>query len=294
MSQQPTTPMPPQMPQPTPQQPAPQPHTPAASYPGYPYPYAGYPAYGYPYYPGYYQFYQAPMPPRSPSERPSQPGAARLRNTVLAVIAAVLTVAAIVAAAATAAIGQSAPAPASGGLQLVYNQQLTDDAGNWVVDQGCVFQDGALFADGESRGAVCEFVPSTKIDLLSQGFQLSVTMAPGEAVAAEEVGAIILGESTGRYVVAFSQEGDYALTYGRATTLVNGSTIAWHADPSLPNTITLRYSSANNQLDVYANGQHVFAQSVTLGSGAPVSLAAPEGAQAIFTSFSLYGANAAS
>lgn len=264
-----------------------------APYGGYPaYPYYGYPyPYPYPYYPGAYQPYPQPVPPRSPSERPSKPGAARVRNLIVAAIGIILTLAAI-AAASLAAIGsQSAPSPVSGGLRQVYSQQLGGDDTNWTLDQGCVLQHEGLLADGSSNGAICAFVPTGQQDLLSQGFQLSLVMAPGEDVSALEEGGIILGQADTGFFVDFTQEGNFAFyTRGNNVPLLSGSTIAWHADPSLANTITLRYSATNAVLDTYVNGQQVFTHALTLDQGTELALAAPDGAQALFTSFALYSA----
>lgn len=262
-----------------------------APYAGYPaYPYYGYP--GYPYYPGTYQPYPQPVPPRSPSERPGKPGAARVRNLIVAAIGIVLTAAAIVAATFAATDGQSAPSPVSGGLRQVYSQSLGGDAANWTLDHGCVLQDSGLLADGSSSGAVCAFVPSGQQDLLSQGFQLSAVMAPGEDVPTLEEGGIVLGQEDSGYFIDFTQEGDFAFYIPESNApFISGSTIAWHTDPSLANTITVRYSATINALDAYVNGQQVFTHALTLDQGTELALAAPEGAQALFTSFALYSAS---
>lgn len=284
------------MSQPTPQS-AQQPATQA--YPGYPgyantsYPYASYPNYpyyGYPYYPSVYQPYAQPVPPRSPSERPGKPGAARIRNLVVAIVGVVLTIAAIAAASTAATNGQTAPSPASGGLRQVYSQQLSD-VSDWSLDRGCVAENNGLLADGSSSGAVCRFEPSAHQDLLSQGFQVAVVMAPGEAVPTLEEGGILLDQDGGRYFIDFDQQGSFFFNVeGDTTASVKGSTIAWHADASLANTITVNYSATNHALDVYVNGQRIFTHSLTLDQTATVGLAAPDGAEALFTSFALYSA----
>lgn len=285
--------------QPIPNQSMPQP-APSGGYPAGA-PYAGYPAYpaygypGYPYYPGAYQPYPQPYPqtvaPRSPSERPGKPGAARVRNLIVAAIGVVLTAAAIAAASFAAIGGQSAPSPVSGGLRQVYSQSLGGDAANWTLDQGCILQDAGLLADGSSSGAICDFVPSGQQDLLSPGFQLSAVMAPGEDVPVLEEGGIVLGQSDSGYFIDFTQEGNFAFyTRGNGAPLISGSTIAWHTDSSLANTITLRYSATSGTLDGYVNGQQVFSHALTLDQGTELALAAPDGAQALFTSFALYSA----
>lgn len=276
----------------TPPQPAqqPAPQAPGTSYPGYP---AGYPYYSYPgYYQPYYPSATPPQPPRSPSERPGKPGAARIRTVVIGALAVVLTGAAIAAAAAGAFASQTVPPPTSGGLQPIYSQQLANDTANW---QGCSFQQGGLFADGSSAdGAICTFVPSTQHDYLSQGFQLSAVLAPAEDVAAQEQGMIALGRGSGADELFVSQMGNYELTDGGTSPLARGATIAWHTDGSLSNTITLHFDGASDLLDLYINGQHVFQHTLTLDQGTAVSLGAPSGTQALFTSFALYGTTVSS
>ncbi|HEY7834001.1 MAG TPA: hypothetical protein VIG30_10560 [Ktedonobacterales bacterium] len=288
-------------PQPAPTQPQPTPQAPGAPAPGSPY--AGYPYYGYPYYPYPYAYPTAaaqqtkpPALPRSPSEGPGRPWAARVRNLVGAVIAVVLTVAAIAAAASAAANAQTAPSPASEGLRQVYSQPLVNDWTNWTLDHGCVLQYGGLLADAASDAsstdpAICKFVPSTQQDLLAQGFQATVVMAPSGDVPAQEQGGIVLGGGSATYVFDISQQGmfEFKASVGPSGAAV-GSTIAWHADPSLANTITIDYSAANNLLQVYVNGQSILTQTVTLEQGDELGLFAPNGYQALFTSFTLSNA----
>ncbi|HEV7127535.1 MAG TPA: hypothetical protein VGN32_08835 [Ktedonobacterales bacterium] len=268
---------------------------PAAAYPpAYPqlYP-SAYPQPYYGYYPGYAAPPQPPAPP-TPAERASRPGVARLRSRILAIAFSALTVAAIVLGTGAALLGQSVPAPTAGRFQPVYDQALTtEDTTNWGLGAGCVFEGGGLHATTSSAGTSCAFQPSTKTDLLSQGFYLSTTLAPAGQIAGEEAAVIALATVDNTVIeLRFSQDGSYSFSQPRSdgsTVTHTGVTIAWHADSYEANTVTVRYGSDTQALTAYVNGQNVFTENIQIPQGTALALGAPSDAEALFTHFTLYG-----
>ena len=77
----------------------------------------------------------------------------------------------------------------------------------------------------------------------------------------------------------------------QATPHVEGSTIFWHGDAFVANTLTVRYHGATGELTLFVNGQQAAQASVAVPSGATLSLSTPTGDEALFTHATLYSAS---
>jgi hypothetical protein len=259
----------------------------------YPYPYGYYP-YSYP-----YPWYQPP----TPVERAPSPGGARLFTVVVIVLVAALTVGALGLASAAPSLVAHAPSPASLGFQQVYNQRLADDVGHWDLTSTCGIGSEGLHAED----GICNFLPSTSGDLTGQGFLVTVGVAPGLDVASEEDACITLSTSSVTDALVITQQGAYTLVKQLSNTCnapnplslgVNvsgdiippGNTVAWHSDAYEPNQISIQYSSADQAITVYVNDQRMLQAPVAVSGELTISLGAPAGAEALYTTMALYSA----
>jgi hypothetical protein len=209
---------------------------------------------------------------------------------IFGLVALLVTAGALVLAAyGPTTLPQGADAPPSGWSQ-VYNASLTTSDNQWDTSQGCQFASDGLEA---SADATCAFTPSTSGDLTSQGFQLAVTVAPAATVSAELAPFIQLGDQV---YVGITQQGQYSIcTVPTCSSIadprVQGSTISWHGDAFVANTLTVRYLASAGQLTLFVNGQQAAQASVTLQSGTTLALSTPTGGEAVFTHATLFTAS---
>lgn len=249
-----------------------------------------------------------PLPPAPPAQAPSpvdgQPLAQRPKSffngrfgLIFGLVAIILSVLAIVLASSGPFFVNHTAIPA--GMTKVYDGTPNDTAA-WSAIQGCSHvQNGLDVTSGNRDG--CQFLPSNNADLLSQGFYLSVTLAPDASVTDTQVPLVSLGNDV---FVAFDQAGAYLICTGGCDTLggdvaVSASTSAWHTDGYTPNTFTLVYQpgSDNGQdaLVLFVNGQQTRTVDLSVPQGADLVLAATEPAagepgEAIYTHVTLYTA----
>ena len=257
-------------------------------------------------------FAPAPMPvplPPSPAPAPAavdgQPLAQRPKSfftgrfgLIFGLVVVVLTVAAIALASVGPLFVNHSAIPA--GMTKVFDG-VPNDSSAWRAADGCSLVANGLDVESSTRTG-CQFVPSKNADLLSQGFYLSVTLAPDASVTnAQEP---VVAFSNDEYV-ALDQSGAYLICTGTFDRLGNNICVsdyssAWHTDGYTPNTITLVYQlGADNGQDalvLFINGQQAHMVDLSLSSGAELVLAAAEPSQgqrgeAIYTHVTFYTAS---
>jgi hypothetical protein len=213
---------------------------------------------------------------------------------VFAVVFSILALLVTAGAVALATIGgqqYSTPQDAApAGWSQVYDASLTSSDSEWDTTQGCQFNSDGLYAPSD---AVCNFLPSTNQDLVSQGFLLRVTVGPAADVPDALQPAIVLGSHVS---IALSQMGDYEICdpvgcpSDELIKDIKGTTINWHGDPYVANTITVKYNAQVGQLTLYLNDIQIASAALTIQPGDKIALAAPDGAEALYTHASLYTA----
>ncbi|HEX6123235.1 MAG TPA: hypothetical protein VFY89_08740, partial [Ktedonobacterales bacterium] len=144
--------------------------------------------------------------------------------------------------------------------------------------------------------ATCAYVPSTTEILIAQGSQVSVTVAPAAEVSGELAPFIQLGD---HLYIGITQQGQYSICATpscsqRVAPHVEGTTIFWHGDAFVANTLTVRYkpnmAGSEGEVTLFVNGQQAARANATLSPGATLSLGTPTGGEAIFTHATLYSA----
>lgn len=245
----------------------------------------------------------APPPPQAPVD--GQPLAQRPKSfftgrfgLVFGLVVVVLSVAAVALASSGPLLVNHSAIP--GGMTKVYDS-VPNDSNAWRTAEGCSLVANGLDASSNTRDG-CQFVPSENADLLSQGFYLSVKLAPDASVTNAQEPVVALGNDA---IVAFDQSGAYLICTGTCDPLggdtrVSAYSSAWHTDGYTPNTFTLVYQpgadNGHNALVLFINGQQTRTVDLSLSSGAALVLAATEPSQgqrgeAIYTHVTLYSAS---
>lgn len=215
---------------------------------------------------------------------------------VVAIVLGVLTVAALVLGALAPTLAPQSRSTVPSDWTKVYDAAPRDDS-KWSTNSGCTVNGRGMDAVGTSTGARCEFASSAARDLVSRGFYIEATLVAAGSVEGNQQPAIIIG-SDNAVTAAFDQSGNYVLcTNSVSMSCANqsgasGSTIAWHADGYVGNTIGLRYLPATEELTLYANGQQIATQTGTVPSGSPLALGALVHSEALFTHVTIYAASA--
>lgn len=250
-------------------------------------------------------FAPAPSPPSPPAPVDGQPLRERPKSfftgrfgLIFGLVASVVSVLAVVLASSGPLMVNHASVPS--GMTKVYDG-TPNDSTTWSSIEGCSqAQNGLDVTSSNQHG--CQFLPSGNADLLSQGFYLSLTLAPDASVTDAQVPLVALGNNI---FVAFDQAGTYLICTGTCDTFsgdtrVSGSASAWHTDGYTPNTFTLIYQpGADNGRDalvLFVNGQQAHMVDLSVASGADLVLAATEPAQgepgeAIYTHVTLYSSS---
>jgi hypothetical protein len=227
-----------------------------------------------------------------------------------------VTVLAILAATLGLVLGTqiSSIAPPSGWARA-YAGNL-QDASQWSGDAGCDNSENGLDVIAGSAFDVCPFVPSTNNDLVSNGFQIDLSLAPEINLENALTPLIQIGDSSGNGVsVILDDTGDYAICQntsadcsgclpGNAASLAcssdvlaNDSTVSWHTDPYVGNTVVIRYqlnSDNTGTLTLFANGQEIASETLMggLGSDTSIAIGAGNDGEALYTSATIYSASA--
>ena len=207
------------------------------------------------------------------------------------ITATVVTLAAIALAVFAPALSSAPQLRIPQGWQQVYNANPSDAPDAWTSSSGCTVNAQGL--DVESDTA-CPFTPGPGASL-DTGVLVVAKLAPAAEVPLAQDAAVVLDKSL---IVLISQEGDYQICRetcdpfsdaGRV--LASGSTVAWHADAFVPNELAVLYSSDQNSLSLYANGQFVDQVSAGVGSSPEVALATSTNGEALFTHIAIYAAS---
>ena len=246
-----------------------------------------------------YQQYQ-PAPELQPDEGPlpempegfAPDRYARIFAVVLSVICLVALVLAAVAPSLLSRAGTTVPTT----WGKAYDGTIRAD-GVWDTADGCnVISSGLdIQADKNSGNLSCDFKPSERLDV-SQGFFIQAQVAPAARVAGNQLPMITVGQNE-EISVSFDQEGAYRVCVETGTACHIGSTVAWHSDVYVANTIGLLFipddaTSARGTLTLFVNGQAIGHVSAMVASYLPLALGAKAGGEALFTHVTLYLAGA--
>lgn len=231
-----------------------------------------------------------PQPSPAPAARTVLP-ASRTFAVIFTLLAVLLTAGAVALATYAGqqtATGQDA---APSGWSQVYDASLATPDSNWDTTQGCQFSNGGLLVQSS---AVCQFLPSTTQDLTSQGFLLRLTIAPSADIVNDLEPFVVLGNSD---YIGVTSSGQYSLCDTASCSAsgqvhVQGTTIDWHADVFVTNTMAVKYDAQAGQVTLYLNGVQVASGPLAVGSSAAIGLATSSTGEALFTHATLYSGSA--
>jgi hypothetical protein len=240
-------------------------------------------------------------------------------------VTAFVLIAMVVVAIAAAAIGplvaaqiSSSGAPSNWTKAYDSNLQNTSD---WTGDGGCYNGPNGLDVSagtaesGTGGFDLCTYSPSTTSDLVSQGFQLNLSLSPESQLEKPLSPVVQIGDKSGNgLTVVFDDTGDYAICQDASSDcsaclpanlgqlscntspLASDSTVAWHTDSYVANTLAIRYQAnadGSNTISVFANGQEVASSvtTVSLSSGYSIAIGSGDGGEALYTGATLYTAS---
>jgi hypothetical protein len=252
------------------------------------------------------------MPPPAPvtsEEGPTQqpqrglwPG--RYTKITGIVIIAITAVAILAAALGPFLAMQVSPMTVPSGWQKVYDSNLQNTS-DWTGDGGCNSTSSGLDVNGISGSAdVCTYAANSNNVLTGNGFQLNLSLAPESKLQSPLAPVVQVTDSAGDgFYVAFDDTGNYILcpdanadcsTLGTAG--IRDSTVAWHTDGYVANTLAIRYIPNQNTgsvLTLFVNGQEVTSHLVSadLSSGFSIAIGANGDSEALYTSATLYMSN---
>jgi hypothetical protein len=239
-------------------------------------------------------------------------------------VTAFILIAMVVVAIAAAVVGplvaaQISPTSAPSNWTKAYDSNLQNTL-DWTGDGGCYNGRNGLDVSAptsNNSSDVCTYVPSTTSDLVGQGFQLNLTLSPESQLQNPLTPLVQIGDSSGDGLTAvFDDTGDYVICEGASASsdcsaclptnlgvacndsvLVSDSTVAWHTDSYVANTLAIRYqvnSDGSGTISVFANGQEVAssATSVSLRNGGfSIAIGSGDGGEALYTGATLYTAS---
>ncbi len=273
-----------------------QPNQPYQPYSPYP---QSYPAQPQPYLP--YQPVQ-PAPVAQPDEGPlpeiPQGYAPGRYASIFAIVLVVVCLGALVLAALAPALAAQSQVAIPSNWGKVYDGVIRV-GGPWDTANGCsaVSKGLDVQASNTNSDVLCDYTPSEQLDLLRHGFYIQAQVAPAARVAGDQLPDIVVGQGQDLTLVAFDQEGNYGIC--AITKCRKDSTVAWHSDDFVANTIGMLYvpysdsdSSVSGTLTVFANGQAIARTAAAVSSNSPLALGAAQGGEALFTHVTLYLASA--
>lgn len=232
----------------------------------------------------------ATAPP--PSGAPTRRGMRRYRAIFAACAALILAGAAALAAAAPLLVPAGAAHVPPGWAQ-VYDATpgATSAVIAWDLSSGCT-----AYAEGLDAGAdaTCAYLPSAAQDITGGGFLFEVTVAPAMQVPGDQQPVIAIGNLLW---VCMDQQGAYIISAVRCSAsgpgYLDGTTIAWHADSSEANVLTVMYDASAGTVIVSANGQEIAVDQASIPPQTTLAVGAQADAETLFTHVTLYSARPA-
>lgn len=290
-----------------PSYPAYQPNQPYPAYQPYqPYPaYQPYSSYPQSYLPQPYPAYQPVQP--APDTQPDEGPLAEMPQgytpgryaSIFAIVLGVVCLGALVLATLAPALAPQSQATVPSNWGKVYDGAIRAD-GMWdTANSNCNTVSNGLDIQAldVNHGVSCDYIPSERQDLLRHGFYIQAEIAPAARVAGNQLPAIVAGQGDD-IVAAFDQEGNYEICARTSVGCRNDSTVAWHSNAYVANTIGLLYvpfssdTFVSGTFTLFANGQAITSIAGPVSTNSPLALGAGQGGEALFTHVTLYLASA--
>lgn len=237
---------------------------------------------------------QSPQPAPSQASEPAQATqAARPARFGLffGIVATLLTLGAIALAVFAPALTSAPQLHVPQGWQQVYSANPANDSAPWGDARGCSLPPQGLDVQSDTS---CPFTPASGASL-DDGVLVVAKLAPAADVSLSEDAAVILDNSL---IVLVTQDGSYTICrdtcdlFSRGGgVLASGSTVAWHADAFVSNELAVLYSTDQNTISLYVNGQYVDKAPANIGASPSIALATPSNGEALFTHVAIYAGN---
>ena len=203
-----------------------------------------------------------------------------------------ITLGAVLLAAVAPLLVVSRPSTNLVGWHTIYDG-LPHDDGTWVSQSAaCEFVAIGLDIRGiASHGNGCVFEPSQNIDITSNGFTITLTLAPAGDVQGYEMAGLLFTSDTEMLDITVAQDGTYEFCAANWSLCLPGSTAEWHEDPYLGNVVTVGYDPNRGTVTLYVNGQTVSSRNVDLGLHATIGLYTEANDEVILTHVVITSAN---
>lgn len=237
---------------------------------------------------------QSPQPAPSQASEPAQATqAARPARFGLffGIVATLLTLGAIALAVFAPALTSAPQLHVPQGWQQVYSANPANDSAPWGDARGCSLPPQGLDVQSDTS---CPFTPASGASL-DDGVLVVAKLAPAADVSLSEDAAVILDNSL---IVLVTQDGSYTICrdtcdlFARGGgVLASGSTVAWHADAFVSNELAVLYSTDQNTISLYVNGQYVDKAPANIGASPSIALATSSNGEALFTHVAIYAGN---
>ncbi len=237
---------------------------------------------------------QSPQPAPSQASEPAQATqAARPARFGLffGIVATLLTLGAIALAVFAPALTSTPQLQVPQGWQQVYSANPANDSAPWGDARGCSLPPQGLDVQSDTS---CPFTPASGASL-DDGVLVVAKLAPAADVSLSEDAAVILDNSL---IVLVTQDGSYTICrdtcdlFSRGGgVLASGSTVAWHADAFVSNELAVLYSTDQNTISLYVNGQYVDKAPANIGASPSIALATSSNGEALFTHVAIYAGN---
>jgi hypothetical protein len=176
------------------------------------------------------------------------------------------------------------------GWTVVVDADLANAPSDWQVGPDCSFDRGGLFAS--SGSSPCVYTPSARVDYLSQGFRLDMTLAPAASTEKSQVAEVLAGTA----FFGIAQDGSFALADDSHYSATQAQDFAfnWHANGLAANTIRLQWDGPQTPLVAYTNGYKAaeIPFSMNASSNHALQVGAGRDAQALYTHITLASASA--
>jgi len=234
---------------------------------------------------------QSPQPAISPAPEATRAARPARFGLFFGIAAAVLTLGAIALAVFAPALTSAPRLQVPQGWQQVYNANPANDSAPWSSASGCSLPSEGLDIESDKS---CPFTPASGV-ALDDGVLVIAKLAPAADVSLSQDAAVILDNSV---IVLVTQDGSYTicrdtcdLFSDRGDVLASGSTVAWHADAFVPNELAVLYSTDQNTVSLYVNGQYVDQAEAGVGASPSIALATSSNGEALFTHVAIYAGN---